>query len=37
MDLKADGVANPAGDIAFDEEPCSTPSSAAGTIPLQPL
>jgi tRNA 2-thiocytidine biosynthesis protein TtcA len=36
-DLKADGVANPAGDIAFDEEPCSTPSSAAGTIPLQPL
>ena len=36
-DLKADGVANPAGDIAFDEEPCSTPSSTAGTIPLQPL
>jgi tRNA 2-thiocytidine biosynthesis protein TtcA len=34
-DLKADGVANPAGDIAFDEEPCSTP--ATGTIPLQPL
>ena len=34
-DLKADGVANPAGDIAFDEEPCSTP--AMGTIPLQPL
>jgi tRNA 2-thiocytidine biosynthesis protein TtcA len=34
-DLKADGVANPAGDIAFDEEPCSTPS--VGTIPLQPL
>jgi tRNA 2-thiocytidine biosynthesis protein TtcA len=34
-DLKADGVANPAGDIAFDEEPCSTP--ARGTIPLQPL
>jgi len=34
-DLKADGVANPAGDIAFDEEPCST--SATGTIPLQPL
>jgi tRNA 2-thiocytidine biosynthesis protein TtcA len=33
--LKADGVANPAGDIAFDEEPCGTP--AAGTIPLQPL
>jgi len=34
-DLKADGVANPAGDIAFDEEPCGTP--ATGTIPLQPL
>jgi len=34
-DLKADGVANPAGDIAFDEEPCSTPTT--GTIPLQPL
>jgi tRNA 2-thiocytidine biosynthesis protein TtcA len=35
QDLKADGVANPAGDIAFDEEPCSTPTT--GTIPLQPL
>nr|WP_229519118.1 tRNA 2-thiocytidine(32) synthetase TtcA [Massilia rhizosphaerae] len=34
-DLKADGIANPAGDIAFDEEPCGTPAS--GTIPLQPL
>jgi tRNA 2-thiocytidine biosynthesis protein TtcA len=34
-DLKADGVANPAGDIAFDEEPCSTP--VTGTIPLQAL
>ena len=33
--LKADGVANPAGDIAFDEEPCGT--RATGTIPLQPL
>ncbi len=32
-DLKADGVASPLGDIAFDEEPCSTP--AMGTIPLQ--
>jgi len=32
-DLKTDGVANPLGDIAFDEEPCSTP--AAGVIPLQ--
>jgi tRNA 2-thiocytidine biosynthesis protein TtcA len=32
-DLKADGQANPLGDIAFDEEPCSTP--VMGTIPLQ--
>jgi tRNA 2-thiocytidine biosynthesis protein TtcA len=34
--IKADGVANPLGDIAFDEEPCSTPASAPGIIPLQP-
>jgi tRNA 2-thiocytidine biosynthesis protein TtcA len=34
-DIKADGVANPLGDIAFDEEPCSTPSTAPGIIPLQ--
>jgi tRNA 2-thiocytidine biosynthesis protein TtcA len=27
MDLKTDGVANPLGDIAFDEEPCSTPAT----------
>lgn len=33
--IKADGHANPLGDIAFDEEPCSTP--VTGTIPLQPL
>jgi len=32
--LKTDGVANPLGDIAFDEEPCSTPTGF-GTIPLQ--
>jgi tRNA 2-thiocytidine biosynthesis protein TtcA len=36
-DLKTDGVANPDGDIAFDEEPCSTPASMPGTIPLQPM
>jgi tRNA 2-thiocytidine biosynthesis protein TtcA len=36
-DLKTDGVANPDGDIAFDEEPCSTPASVPGSIPLQPL
>jgi len=35
-DLKADGVASPMGDIAFDEEPCSTPTTF-GTIPLQAL
>jgi len=34
-DLKADGVASPLGDIAFDDEPCSTP--ALGTISLQQL
>ena len=34
-DLKTDGVANPLGDIAFDEEPCSTP--VAGTISLTQL
>ena len=34
-DLKADGVASPLGDIAFDEEPCATP--AMGMIPLQPM
>ncbi len=33
--LKADGVASPLGDIAFDEEPCSTPTM--GTITLQPV
>ena len=35
VDLKTDGVANPLGDIAFDEEPCSTP--AANTISLTQL
>jgi tRNA 2-thiocytidine biosynthesis protein TtcA len=34
-DLKATGVADPAGDIAFDEEPCSTP--VENTISLQRL
>jgi len=34
-DLKADGLANPMGDIAFDEEPCSTPTTFGATIPLQ--
>jgi tRNA 2-thiocytidine biosynthesis protein TtcA len=33
-DLKADGEANPLGDIAFDEEPCSTP--APGVFSIQP-
>jgi tRNA 2-thiocytidine biosynthesis protein TtcA len=35
VDLKVDGVANPLGDIAFDEEPCSTPE--VNTISLQRL
>jgi len=35
VDLKTDGVPNPQGDIAFDEEPCSTP--AANTISLTQL
>jgi tRNA 2-thiocytidine biosynthesis protein TtcA len=35
MDLKTDGVPNPLGDIAFDEEPCSTPATVPGIIPLQ--
>jgi len=34
-DLTTDGVPNPLGDIAFDEEPCSTP--AANTISLTQL
>lgn len=33
--IKADGVPNPLGDIAFDEEPCATPVTLPGTIPLQ--
>jgi tRNA 2-thiocytidine biosynthesis protein TtcA len=33
-DLKADGVASPLGDIAFDDEPCSTP--APGVFSIQP-
>lgn len=33
--LKTDGVPNPLGDIAFDEEPCSTP--AVNTISLTQL
>ena len=35
VDLKTDGVPNPLGDIAFDEEPCST--LAANTISLTQL
>ncbi|MGV8897777.1 MAG: tRNA 2-thiocytidine(32) synthetase TtcA [Burkholderiaceae bacterium] len=33
-DLKMDGVANPDGDIAFDDEPCAT-TGTANFIPLQ--
>ena len=36
-DIKADGLANPLGDIAFDEEPCATPTPVPGIIPLQSL
>ncbi|MES2104964.1 MAG: tRNA 2-thiocytidine(32) synthetase TtcA [Pseudomonadota bacterium] len=32
--LKADGVANAAGDIAFDDEPCSTPAAGNSVIKL---
>ncbi|HBZ05528.1 MULTISPECIES: tRNA 2-thiocytidine(32) synthetase TtcA [Massilia] len=35
VELKTDGVPNPNGDIAFDEEPCSTPAS--NTISLTQL
>lgn len=34
-DLKADGLARPLGDIAFDDEPCAAPSGGPGTIRLQ--
>ncbi|MET3131855.1 tRNA 2-thiocytidine biosynthesis protein TtcA [Oxalobacteraceae bacterium GrIS 1.11] len=34
-DLKTDGLPNPLGDIAFDDEPCSTPATLPGTITLQ--
>ncbi|MET0320361.1 MAG: tRNA 2-thiocytidine(32) synthetase TtcA [Duganella sp.] len=34
-ELKADGQANPLGDIAFDEEPCATPTTGLGVISLQ--
>jgi tRNA 2-thiocytidine biosynthesis protein TtcA len=33
-DLKMDGVANPNGDIAFDDDPCATPTDST-FIPLQ--
>ena len=35
--LTADGVASPLGDIAFDDEPCSTGATLPGTISLQSL
>jgi tRNA 2-thiocytidine biosynthesis protein TtcA len=31
-DLAATGVADPGGDIAFDEPPCESPHPAAGMI-----
>jgi tRNA 2-thiocytidine biosynthesis protein TtcA len=35
-DLKADGEPNPLGDIAFDDEPCSTPAPMPGAFSIQP-
>ena len=35
--LKADGMPNVLGDIAFDDEPCATGTTMPGTIPLQAL
>jgi tRNA 2-thiocytidine biosynthesis protein TtcA len=37
VNVKADGVPNPLGDIAFDEEPCATPTTMPRTISLQSL
>ena len=34
-DLKATGVAMPNGDIAFDDEPCSTGATISSVIPLR--
>ncbi|MBA5607999.1 tRNA 2-thiocytidine(32) synthetase TtcA [Duganella sp. FT3S] len=36
VNVKADGMPNPLGDIAFDEEPCATPTATPGFIQLQP-
>ncbi len=36
-DLKADGLASSLGDIAFDEEPCSTGSAVSGVISLREI
>ena len=33
-DLTIDGVANPVGDMAFDEEPCSVPTSSVISLHL---
>ena len=35
-DLKADGAANPLGDIAFDDEPCAMPAPTPGVFSIQP-
>ncbi|WP_025918436.1 tRNA 2-thiocytidine(32) synthetase TtcA [Herminiimonas sp. CN] len=34
-DLQLDGVANPNGDIAFDDDPCTTAAGTTSFIPLQ--
>ncbi len=35
-ELKASGIADPNGDIAFDDDPCSTPTMAS-IIPLRSM
>ena len=36
-ELKASGIADPDGDIAFDDDPCSTPTAMASIIPLRSM
>ncbi|MGV8892035.1 MAG: hypothetical protein ACOH2K_03630 [Burkholderiaceae bacterium] len=36
-ELQMDGVANPNGDMAFDDYPCATPAATTNFIPLQRL
>jgi tRNA 2-thiocytidine biosynthesis protein TtcA len=36
-DLKMTGEAVPNGDIAFDDEPCATPTAGPGFVTLHPI